>query len=254
MLVSASEWVLGDRPTALRRARAAGFDAIELDATPGVDVDRLRDDLAEAGLSVPSLCWAWNSESELGSPDPSSRLRAQEYLRGSLELARELGAFQLVVLPACRNVAWTLDEPRMAGLERAAASISEVLADAPAEVTLALEGLRRSESFLMNSLADSHRLRSMIGDDRVGLLADVYHLAYEELDPVASLELHRDAISLVHLAAPARGPLLSTTPGVDALVDQLRTMPGVRSVTLEFEVGDDDRALAESRTFAASIR
>lgn len=253
MFISASEWVLGDRPTAFRRARAAGFDAIELDATPDADVERLRADLDEAGLRVPSLCWAWNSESELGSPDAASRLRAQEYLRGSLELAHELGTSQLVVLPACRSTAWTLDEIRLRGIERAAASISEVLADAPTDVTLALEGLRRSESFLMNSLADSDRLRTMIGDDRVGLLADVYHLAYEELDPIESLQRHADAITLVHLAAPARGPLLATTPGVDALVEQLRIMPGVRSVTLEFEVGDDDEALAASHRFAASI-
>ncbi|RUR01763.1 sugar phosphate isomerase/epimerase family protein [Labedella endophytica] len=253
MFISASEWVLGDRPTAFRRAREAGFDAIELDATPDVDVARLRDELAEAGLIVPSLCWAWNSESELGSPDPASRARAQAYLRASLELAHELGTSQLVVLPACRNTAWTLDEIRLRGLERAAASISEVLVDAPADVSLALEGLRRSESFLMNSLADSDRLRTMIDDDRAGLLADVYHLAYEELDPIESLQRYAEKITLVHLAAPARGPLLGTTPGVDAIVDQVRAMPGVRSVTLEFEVGDDDAALADSHRFAASI-
>ncbi|RWZ68144.1 sugar phosphate isomerase/epimerase [Labedella populi] len=253
MLISASEWVLGDRPTAIRRARAAGFEAIELDATPGVDVPRLAESLADAGLAVPSLCWAWNSEDELGSPDPESRRRAQRYLLGSLELARELGASQLVTLPACRKVAWSLDETRMHGIERAAASISEVLADAPAEVSLALEGLRREESFLMNSLADADVLRSMIDDDRVGLVADVYHLAYEELDPIASLQRFEDVITLVHLAEPARTPLLATSPGVDTLVDRLRAMPGVRSATLEFEVGDDDAALAASAEFARTI-
>ncbi|WP_166408779.1 sugar phosphate isomerase/epimerase family protein [Labedella phragmitis] len=253
MLISASEWVLGDRPTALRRARAAGFDAIELDATPGVDVDRLKHELTEAELSVPSLCWAWNSEDELGSPDADSRRRAQRYLLGSLELAHELGASQLVTLPACRKVAWTLDETRMRGIERAADSISEVLADAPAEVSLALEGLRREESFLMNSLADADVLRSMIDDDRVGLVADVYHLAYEELDPIASLQRFADVITLVHLAEPTRTPLLATSPGVSGLVDQLRVMPGIRSATLEFEVGDDDAALAASVVFARTL-
>lgn len=253
MLISASEWVLGDRPTAFRRARAAGFDAIELDATPGVDLAQLRDDLAAAELSVPSLCWGWSSERELGSPDAASRRAAQDYLLGSLELAREVGASQLVVIPACRNVAWDDSEPRIRGLERAGAAIAEVLADAPTEVSLALEGLHREESFLMNTLGDAETLRSMIDDARVGLVADLYHMVHEELDAVEALRRHIDVISLVHLAAPKRGPLLATTPGVDALVAQLRAMPDVRSGTLEFIVRDDDALLADSVTFARSI-
>ena len=252
MLISASEWVLGDRPTALRRASAAGFGAIELDAIPGADIDALREQLAEAELVVPSLCWSWNSQSELGSPDAASRVAAQNYLRASLEQARELGAFHLVVLPACRNEPW-LDEPRIRGLERAASAIAEVLPDAPAEIMLALEGLRREESFLMNTLDHSALLKSMIGDDRVGLLADWYHLVAEEIDPIASLKQHADDISLVHLAATARGPLLDSTTGAHELVEQLRVMPAVRSFTLEFMVGDDDALLADSLTFAATI-
>ncbi|SDQ58097.1 sugar phosphate isomerase/epimerase [Microbacterium sp. cf332] len=253
MRISASEWVLGDRPTAIRRAAAAGFDAIELDAIPGIDIAALQDDLAAAGLAVPSMCWAWNSESELGSPDPASRARAQTYLRGALEQAHELGASQIVVLPACRKDPWT-DEPRIRGLERAAASIAEVLPDTPSDVGIALEGLRRIESFLMNTLDHSALVRSMIGhDDRVGLLADWYHVVVEEIDPVASMRQHAEAISLVHLAATERGPLLADSVGAAELAAQLRDMPAVRSYTIEYNVGDDDAALAQSLIFARSV-
>jgi sugar phosphate isomerase/epimerase len=253
MLISSSEWVLGDRPTALRRSVAAGFGAIELDAVPGADLAPLRDELAAAQLEVPSLCWSWNKENELGSPDARSRAAAQKYLLDSLEQAHELGATQLVVLPACRNEPWA-DEPRIRGFERAAASISAVLPDAPADVTLALEGLRREESFLMNTLDHSSLLRSMIGsDDRVGLLADWYHLVFEEVDPIAALREHAEEITLVHLAATARGPLLASSTGAAELVEQLRVMPAVQSYTLEFLVGDDDVALADSLAFAASV-
>jgi sugar phosphate isomerase/epimerase len=252
MLISASEWVLGDRPTAIRRAVAAGFGAIELDAVPGADLGALRDQLAEAQLVVPSLCWSWNSENELGSPDAASRAAAQDYLRAALEQAHELGASQLVVIPACRKEPW-LDEARIRGLERAAQSIAEVLPDAPGTVTLALEGLRREESFLMNTLDHSALLRSMIGDDRVGLLADWYHLVAEEIDPLASLRQHADAITLVHLAATARGPLVQASAGATGLVEQLRVMPAVRSYTLEFIVGDDDALLADSLAFARQV-
>ncbi len=252
MEISASEWVLGDRPTALRRAAAAGFGAIELDAVPGADLDVLRAQLADAGLTVPSLCWSWNSAAELGSPDAASRAAAQDYLLASLVQAHELGASQLVVIPACRKEPWA-DEPRIRGLERAAASIAAVLRDAPADITPAVECLRREESFLMNTLAHAALLKTMIGDDRVGLVADWYHLVAEEIDPVAALREHADDISLVHLAATARGPLLETSTGAADLVEQLRVMPRVRSYTLEFIVGDDDAALADSLAFAQRI-
>ena len=253
MLISSSEWVLGDRPTALRRTHAAGFDAVELDATPGVDVARLRDDLSEAGLVVPSLCWGWSGDRELGSPDAASRRAAQEYLLRSLEFAVDLGASQLVVLPACRSIPWDDDEPRERGLDRAGAAIAEVLADAPADVAVALEALHREESFLMNTLDDAEGLRSRIDDARVGLVADLYHMVHEEEDMIDSLRRHADAITLVHLAAPERGPLLASTPGVDGLVAQLRAMPGIRSATLEFLVRDDDALLADSVAFARTL-
>lgn len=253
MRISVSEWVLGDRPTALRRAVAAGFDAIELDAIPGADTVALREELASAGLSVPSMCWAWNSDAELGSPDRASRARAQSYLRGALEQAHELGADQIVVLPACRNTPWQ-DEPRIRGFERAASAIAEVLPDTPAGVGIALEGLRRVESFLMNTLDHSALMRSMIGmDNRVGLLADWYHLVAEEVDPVEAMTRHADAISLVHLAATERGPLLAESVGASDLTVQLRTMPAVASYTIEYNVGDDDAALAASLAFARSV-
>lgn len=252
MLISASEWVLGDRPAALRRAQAAGFTAIELDAAPETNLERLQQDLAEAGLQVPSLCWAWNSESELGSPNALSRLAAQQYLLGALEQAQQLGATQVVVVPACREVPWR-DEPRIRGIERAAAAISEVMPDAPAGVGIALESLRRNESFLMNTLDESDQLRSLIGDARVGLLADVYHMAHEEHDLIHAMKEHSASITLVHFAAKERGPLLGTSPGSDQIVSQLRKMPSTRSITLEFEVGNDDAALVESLAFAKSI-
>jgi len=253
MLISASEWVLGDRPTAMRRAKAAGFGAIELDAIPGTDVDALRDQLAEAELVVPSLCWSWNSENELGSPDASSRAAAQDYLRASLEQAHELGASQLVVIPACRKEPWQ-DEPRIRGFERAASAIAEVLPDAPADVSLALEGLRREESFLMNTLDHSALLSSMIGDPRAGLLADWYHLVAEEIDPIAALRQHADGITLVHLAARERGPLVASSTAAGELVEQLRAMPAVRSYTLEFILSaDDDALLADSVAFATTV-
>jgi sugar phosphate isomerase/epimerase len=253
MIIAASEWVLGDRLVAFRRARNAGFTAIELDAIPGTDIDALRASLNEFGLAVPSLCWMWNAENELGSPEASSRLAAQKYLLASLEQARELGATQLVVIPACRSVPWDHHESRHRGIERAADSISAVLTDAPENILLALESLRREESFLMNTLDESDHLRRMLDDRRVRLLADVYHMAHEEDDMIGALRAHAEHVSLLHFAAPERGPMLPTSPGIDGLVDSIRTIDSIQSMTLEFIVGEDDALLARGLDFAATV-
>jgi len=88
---------------------------------------------------------------------------------------------------------------------------------------------------------------------RVGLLADWYHLVVEEVDPIAAMQAHAEAITLVHLAATARGPLLASSTGAAELTAQLRRMPRVGSYTIEYTVGDDDAALAESLVFAQSV-
>jgi sugar phosphate isomerase/epimerase len=246
--IASSEWVLGDRDQALSRTLAAGLTAIELDARPELDADKLRSHLAEQGLTVPSMCWRWAPEAELGSPDPGSRAAAQRYLLGAMTQAADLGASQVVVIPACRTTPWQ-DEPREAGIERAASAIREVLTDAPPDVRLSLEALRTDESFLLNTLDEADELRAMVDDDRAALLADLYHLVVLEgpLDEVVAA--HADRISLVHFAAADRSGVTAATPRVDEVVATLRAAGFAGSVTLEYVV-PDDVDLARAAAFA----
>lgn len=237
--IASSEWVLGDREQAMVRTSAAGLTAVELDARPDLDSEAVRGDLVERGLTAPSLCWQWNPDAELGSPHEPSRLDAQRYLRGALEQAAHLGATQLVVIPACRAVPW-LDEPRRAGMERAASAIREVLRDAPAQVGLAVEALRTDESFLVNTLEEGEHLRVLIDDDRAGLLADLYHLAAldGELDEIVGA--HADKVSLVHFAAADRAKVTAHTPRIAELISVLACAGFGGSVTLEYIVPTDE--------------
>jgi sugar phosphate isomerase/epimerase len=246
--IAASEWVLGDRDQALLRTAAAGLTAVELDARPDLDAESVRLALSEHGLSAPSLCWQWNPAGELGSPDGASRLGAQRYLAGAMEQAEHLGATQLVVVPACREIPWR-DEPRQAGIERAASAISEVLRDAPARVQLSVEALRTDESFLVNTLDEADQLRAMIDDDRVALLADLYHLADLDghLDEIVGA--HADKISLVHFAAADRTRVTSATVRVAEVISVLAAAGFDGSVTLEYTV-PDDADLRQAAAFA----
>ncbi|MDX1891690.1 sugar phosphate isomerase/epimerase family protein [Mycolicibacterium sp. 050158] len=237
--IASSEWVLGDRDQALARTATAGLTAVELDARPDLDAESVRTALGERGLSTPSLCWQWNPDAELGSPDGASRLAAQRYLAAAMEQAEHLGATQVVVVPACREVPWQ-DEPRPAGVERAASAIREVLRDAPARVQLSLEALRTDESFLLNTLDEADRLREMIDDDRVTLLADLYHLADLDGDLDEIVGPHADKISLVHFAAADRTRITSATHRVAEVISVLTAAGFDGSVTLEYTVPDDD--------------
>ncbi|GAS98311.1 xylose isomerase domain protein TIM barrel [Mycolicibacterium canariasense] len=237
--IASSEWVLGHRDQALLRTAAAGLTAVELDARPDLDTESVRLALSEHGLSAPSLCWQWNPDAELGSPDGASRRGAQRYLAAALEQAEHLGATQLVVVPACREIPWQ-DEPRQTGIERAASAIREVLRDAPARVQLALEALRTDESFLLNTLDEADQLREMIDDDRVTLLADLYHLADLDghLDEIVGA--HAEKISLVHFAAADRTKVTAATLRIAEVISVLTAAGFDGSVTLEYTVPDDD--------------
>jgi sugar phosphate isomerase/epimerase len=246
--IASSEWVLGDRDQAMTRTAAAGLTAVELDARPDLDSESVRLALCERGLSAPSLCWQWNPTAELGSPDGASRLGAQRYLAAAMEQAEHLGATQLVVVPACREIPWQ-NEPRQAGIARAASAIREVLRDAPARVHLSLEALRTDESFLLNTLDEADQLREMIDDDRVALLADLYHLADLDgnLDDIVGA--HADKVSLVHFATADRTGVTSTTLGVAEVISVLTAAGFDGSVTLEYTVPDDDD-LRQAAAFA----
>lgn len=246
--IASSEWVLGDRDQALARTAAAGLTSIELDARPDLDSEAVRVDLAEHGLSAPSLCWQWNPEAELASPDRSSRLDAQRYLRAAMEQAEHLGATQLVVIPACREDPWQ-DEPRQACIERAASAIREVLRDAPAQVRLCIEALRTDESFLVNTLDEADHLRVLIDDDRATLLADLYHLAALDGDLDEIVGVHADKVSLVHFAAADRAKVSPGTPRIAEVISVLRSAGFDGSVTLEYVVPDDDD-LTQAARFA----
>lgn len=248
MQIASSEWVLGDRSRALARTAAVGLTAIELDARPDLDSATVRRSLDQHCLTAPSLCWQWNPDAELGSPDRASRSAAQRYLRGALEQAAELGSGQLVVVPACRETPWQ-DEPRQAGIERAAAAIREVLADAPAQVGVSIEALRTDESFLLNTLDEADELRVLIDDERAALLADLYHLAALDgpLDRV--IGAHADTVSLVHFAAADRARVAPGTPGIAAVISTLTRAGFAGSVTLEYTV-PDDADLAQAAAFA----
>jgi sugar phosphate isomerase/epimerase len=201
--LSVSEWTLEAQTTveAIDRVAAAGYPAIELAATPELDVRAARERLDAHGLTVSSLCWMG-----LGHPDRDCahsselvRRRAGGYLRASLEQAHALGAPVLVLVPTFRV------DPDPAGregeLDRAAQTIAAGAgAAAHGGPVIALEALNRYETHLLRTLDDAEQLRRRIDLPNVELMADVFHMNIEEDSIEAAIRAHADHIVHVHLA------------------------------------------------------
>ena len=98
----------GERPDlikAVELAKKIGYDGAEVVFDDGLLDPRsitrqVREGIRSVGLEIPSVAtgvfWKYN----LGSPDEGERRRGLEYVRLGLELARDLGAKVLLVVPA----------------------------------------------------------------------------------------------------------------------------------------------------------
>jgi D-psicose/D-tagatose/L-ribulose 3-epimerase len=238
--IGVTEWVLREQTTlrAIERAASAGYPAIELSASPTARAPEVRDALDRYGLEVPSLCPVYSLERDCAHADARLRRAARDAIRASLELAEELGARVLIVIPTYR-----VDEEtdRHAELERAAETISSALEGTPAGGPLiALEALNRYETHLVRTLAEADELRRLVDSPHVQLMADVFHMNIEEDDIVGTLRQFADSIVHVHLADNQRRSPGTGTLDFDAITSVLRQNGYDGAAVMEFEPADDD--------------
>ena len=80
----------------------------------------------------------------------------------------------------------------------------------PAGIVLALEGLNRFETYMINCQADLSRMTDEIGLDNVGQMYDTFHANIEEKDIAEAIRTGGSRIRTVHISANNRA-----TPGED---------------------------------------
>lgn len=116
-------------------------------------------------------------------------------------------------------------------------------------VTLALEPLRRAETNLINTIADGLSVLESVGDDRLMLLADLYHMAEGDED-VSVVRAASSRLAHVHVAAPGTRTLPTAADGslLRAFFRELRAIGYDRRVSIECQ-WDDVAALGTSLAF-----
>jgi len=192
-------WILGD--TSLSKVAellsGLGYDGIELfgdwERYPAHTTQRI---LSEHGLSVFSLT---PSNVDLAHPESEIRKTALDYYLHLLDYAAELGSPLISCHGAVGRVhALTGQAEEESLLLEGVRELSERAEEMG--LRIALEGLNRYESHLLNTAAQLHSFVDGVGSSAVGILLDTYHMNIEEEDLAGAVLTAGDRLFLFHVA------------------------------------------------------
>lgn len=126
-------------------------------------------------------------------------------LSEAIELAGRIGAEGVVFVPHFFDPLLPDLSPYKTAVDLELALLGaqlEILADAAdqAKVQLFVESVYREETHLLNRLDQASSLIDPLGRDRLAIVADLFHMAHEELDSPGAILENREYIGHVHLA------------------------------------------------------
>jgi sugar phosphate isomerase/epimerase len=190
-----------DLPAACKKAKALGFDAIEIfppgpDVIDPADLRKLLDDNDLALAAVGTGAGWVKYKMTLCHPDPSIRETARMYVRSIIDLAGPFGASAIIGSMQGRHDA-------VVDAATAQTHLCEALNDLGEHalqhrVPLLFEPLNRYETNQANTLADGVKLLASLSTKNVRLLADLFHMNIEEPDIAGSIRAAGQAIGHVH--------------------------------------------------------
>jgi len=248
--------------TKFKNAAAFGFDGIEL-AVWGLSgpFHTHRDEIVEAmdasGLMVSSICPS--GDDDFVHPDPTERQRRLEGLVRMLEFAALIDAAGVIALPIRRPV-HLLDLSPVATedalITKIAVATLRLVLDRVDEVTVPifLEPLNRYEAYYLKTLSDAVALCEQVGDPRVRVMADLFHMSIEEVGLPEALTKAGSHLGHVHLADSNR--LLPGKGHTDfiSVFSALQAIGFDGWMALECGVpGDASKVLSETVSFLRDI-
>ena len=138
-------------------------------------------------------------------PDPDERARAMSELSEAIDIAGRIGATGVVFVPHFFDPLLPDLSPYKTAVELELELLSaqlEIFAEAAdrAKVQLFVESVYREETHLLNRLDQASSLIDPLSQDRLAIVADLFHMAHEESDSQAAIRANRDHIGHVHLA------------------------------------------------------
>ncbi len=198
-----------DLPAACRKAKALGFDAIEVFPTSAAELDAsaLQTLLSDHGLALAAMGTGagWLREKlNLTLPLLEARVQARDFIRSIIDLAGSLGAPAIIGSMQGR---WTDEVDRDTATGYLADALEALGADAAAHgVPLIYEPLNRYETNLVNTIEAGVALLKTLSTRNVVLLADLFHMNIEERDLAAAIHAGQGHIGHVHFVDSNRRP------------------------------------------------
>jgi sugar phosphate isomerase/epimerase len=198
-----------DLAAAAKKAKALGFDAIEVfpPSADAVDSKLLRSILDDNGLALAAVGtgagWV-KHRLHLCLPEAMLRSTARAFIAGVIDFAGPFGASAIIGSMQGRHDA-TVDAAAARGhlldaLDSLGAHASQY------GVPLLYEPLNRYETNLATTLAAGVNLLQSLKSANVKLLADLFHMNIEEADSAASLRATAGYVGHIHFVDSNRRP------------------------------------------------
>jgi D-psicose/D-tagatose/L-ribulose 3-epimerase len=175
----------GDTLDVLGHVRDLGFDAVDINVgqlPPPFHPADLRRRLEATGLHA-ALGAFLNAQRDITSIDAEVRRIGIDFLKGVARLCGEVGAGTFIGPMHSELRRQRLDPPavREDRWKRCAVGLAAVAQEAErVGITVGVEILNRYESDFLTTTAEGVRLCRAVGNPRLGLLLDTYHMNIEE--------------------------------------------------------------------------
>ncbi len=270
MKYAISNWIYGDENLADTFARLSrfGYQGIELAGEPGrYAIPEVRDLCRDHGLAVTSVltwCIYGIPGRDMASTNRREREAALRYGRQCVDLAAEVGAPIVVVLPAPAGRTAPIRRPRAetAWKKARAAEWSlavesmRSLADyaAGGSIVLGLEPINRYETYLVTNVDQALRFLAEVGADNLKLHLDTFHMNIEEPDPAGAIRRAGDLLVNVHVSDSNRLPPGQGHTDFPALLRALKEIRYQGPLTLEPVPPGSDPLLAAAMSEHLPLR
>ncbi|MBI3855636.1 MAG: sugar phosphate isomerase/epimerase [Planctomycetes bacterium] len=198
-------------PEACRKAKALGYDAIELFAPSAEGLGDLEKGLKDQGLKLAAMgtgAGAVLRKLTLTSPDAEVRRAGREFVNSVIDFAGRFGAPAILGSMQGR---WGGGLERSTALGHLRPALEEFGERAKkAGTTFLLEPLNRYEGNVINTIGEAADLIRSLSTRNVTILADLFHMNIEEQDVCAAIRAGGPLITHVQLAdsnrrAPGHG-------------------------------------------------
>jgi sugar phosphate isomerase/epimerase len=239
-----------DLEASCRKAKALGFDAVEI-FPPGPDaIDRkvLRTLLDNEGLSLAAIGtgagWV-KHKLHLNLPEAADRNKAKDFIRSIIDFAGQFEASAIIGSMQGRS------GPGL-DISTARAQLGEALFELGNHaktygVPLIYEPLNRYETDLVNTVESGVQLLESIKADNVVLLADLFHMNIEETNIADALRLGGKHVGHVHFVDSNRRAAGFGHTEFEPIIDALNEIGYVKYLSVEaFALPDSESAAKQT--------